>query len=288
MIVVTGAKGVVGAPLCVELSRAGRQFIEVSRQGSPENTIKWDLSLTAGSQSLNIEHLLEGATCLIHCAPIWLLPSNLSLLKRAGITQIVVFSSTSVLSKRNSENKVEQQLVSQLASSENAIIQFCCNEEIDLTILRPSLIYGYGRDQNVSHIARFIRRYKFMILVGEASGLRQPVHADDLVSTALTCLNKPSRRQVAYNLAGRDILTYKQKVERIFTAISYNVRIVAIPLTLFRLALVCANKIGRFSYTAEMADRMSQNLDYDYSDAARDLAFTPQGFLEVPERDILK
>jgi len=287
MILVTGAKGVVGVPLCEALSKSNRDFLSVSRHSNNRDSIQWDLICSSERNRTNLKSSLEGVTRLIHCAPIWLLPANLAFLNEVGVKQIVVFSSTSVLSKKSSQNAHEQSLVTQLADAENKVADFCSLQKIDLTILRPTLIYGYGRDQNVSHIAKFIRRYKFMFLVGKASGLRQPVHADDLVNAALSCLTTRKHKKMIYNLAGRDVLTYREMVERIFNGLGYKTRIFSIPLNVFRLALTCANKLGKFSYTPEMADRMNQDLDYDYSDAERDLGFAPQGFLEQVERDLV-
>ena len=75
-------------------------------------------------------------------------------------------------------------------------------------------------------------------------------------------------------------------VKRIFEGLRQKPILISIPLWVFRPALAVAAKVSGFSYTAEMAERMNQNLDYDYVDASNDLRFHPQGFLEKPERDL--
>ncbi|MBL4671930.1 MAG: NAD-dependent epimerase/dehydratase family protein [Arenicella sp.] len=287
MIVVTGAKGVDGQPLSERLNELGRLYTSVSRRAGNSSThLQWDL-LQAPSAS--IERRLSNATALIHCAPIWLLPVHFDVFAKAGINKMVVFSSTSVISKQQTEDASEQQLVTQLSESEDAVKRLCLSRGIRLIILRPPLIYGYGRDQNVSHIAKFITRFGFMVLVGKASGLRQPVHADDLVSLALKAIDSvatENNQQRTYNVAGKDVLSYRQMVARIFQGLKRPVRILSIPLWLFRPALALAAKFSKFSYTPEMATRMNQDMDYDYSAAVTDLNFSPQGFLEQPERDL--
>jgi nucleoside-diphosphate-sugar epimerase len=287
MIVVTGARGVVGQPLCQRLAGEARHYTSVSRQvGGSSTHLQWDLSEVP---SATIEKQLSGATSLIHCAPIWLLPVHFDAFAKAGINNMVVFSSTSVISKQQTVDASEQQLVTQLSQSEDAVKRLCLSHGIRLTILRPSLIYGYGRDQNVSHIAKFITRFGFMVLVGKASGLRQPVHADDLVNLALNAIDAvatENNQQCTYNVAGKDVLSYREMVTRIFQGLKRPVRILSIPLWLFRPALALAAKISKFSYTPEMATRMNQDMNYDYSAAVTDLGFSPQGFLEQPERDL--
>lgn len=264
-------------------------FLEVSRQsqGYEENgakQIQWDLNQPLDPTLL---HQLEGLNTLIHCAPIWLLPDHLETLNGAGLQRLIVFSSTSVLSKAESSDPSEQRLVSQLSDSEQQIHNFCSEHKMALTILRPSMIYGYGLDHNVSHIARFIRRFGFFVLVGAAQGLRQPVHADDLVDACLNIIDKQITFGKTYNLAGAETISYRIMVERIFDGLGRPKRIFSLPLSIFRLALMIASKLGRFSYTPEMADRMMRDLNYDYDDALRDFSYRPRFFLENADQDLV-
>ncbi len=284
MILITGARGVVGVPLVERLSKSEQPYLAISRAPAKSAShIQWDLSQTPSD---SIIERLEQASILIHCAPIWLLPDQLPLLN--NLKNLVVFSSTSVLSKQSSPNDQERQLVNQLGRAEKALTSYCRKHDIALTIFRPSMIYGYGRDQNISHIAGFIRRFGFMLLVGRASGLRQPVHADDLVQVAFDALETNTTGQSVYTVAGKDIISYREMVTRIFIGMGRRPRVLRVPLWLFRSALIVAARLGRFSYTPEMADRMNQDLNYDYSKAADQLGFDPQGFLEQAERDLVE
>lgn len=284
MILVTGARGVVGAPLVERLEQEGRAYLSVSRASSAgHNQLQWDLHEPAEPEVLQA---MAQVDVLIHCAPIWLLAERLIDLQQTNLKRIVVFSSTSVLSKVDSTNKQEQGLVAQLKQAEHNITEFCLKHDWQLTILRPSLIYGYGRDQNISHIAGMIKRFGFMILVGQGTGKRQPVHADDLVEASLAVLENPECIGKVYNLAGNEVLSYRAMVERVFIGLEKKPRIVALPLMLVRLVLGLAAKISSFSYTPEMADRMNQNMNYDFSEAQTDFAYRPQAFLVKPQRDL--
>lgn len=284
MILVTGAKGVIGAPLVERLRRQGQAYCAVSRSVSENpNQLQWNLNEQADAPTL---HTLRNTEVLIHCAPIWLLPERLLDLRDSSLKRLVVFSSTSVLSKVASSNVQEQTLVMQLRESEQKITETCISLGWQLTILRPSMIYGYGRDQNISHIAGLIKRFGFMLLVGQGSGKRQPVHADDLVNASFSVLNTPTCVGKTYNLAGAELLSYRAMVERIFTGLGKKPRIIALPLVLVRLVLSIASKLTSFSYTPEMADRMNQNLSYDISPAQADFAYSPQAFLIDASRDL--
>lgn len=282
MILLTGANGVVGQPLGERLMAQNRVFKRVSRHAA-KGVIEWDLT-----QALNHsqKEAMHGITTLIHCAPIWLLSQHIEALHALGITRMVVFSSTSVLSKQSSNDESEQLLVTQLSKGESSLRTFAATHDLTVTILRPSMIYGYGRDQNVSHIARFIKKYRVMLLMGEASGLRQPVHCDDLVKACIAVIDEPNCFSKSYNLAGAEAISYRVMVERIFMGLRLKPRIVSMPLSVFRVGLKLASFFGKFAYTPEMANRMNQDLAYDYYAASIDFGYQPEPFLQNPQQDL--
>ncbi len=291
-ILLSGANGVVGFPLKSRLVELGHELVTISRHGSETKAsksanhvvVQWDLS---NSMPNTIRDKLLSIDVLIHCAPIWLLPAHLDALKALGLSRLIVFSSTSVISKADSDNLQEQRLVSQLANSETATQEFCAANNLNLTIFRPSMIYGYGRDLNVMKLANFIDKYGFMILVGKANGRRQPVHADDLVKACCDIIDNPVSYHVAYNLAGAEVLTYRQMIERIFLAMGRKPRIFSMPLSMYRFALRIAARFTSFAYTPEMADRMNIDLVYSNQQARQDFAYQPQAFLQSPQQDLL-
>lgn len=291
MILVTGANGVVGKPLCDSLQEQGLAFLTVSRKNASDEqrvnakafSVHWDLEQRANDTALQ---QIEQVDTLIHCAPIWLLPAQLNVFEHTKLSRLVVFSSTSVISKQGSADSSEKRLVEQLSSAERALEEYCSQHELNLTILRPSMIYGYARDQNVTHIARFIKKWRIMFLVGRADGLRQPVHADDLVDVSIAILQSTVTYGQTYTLAGQEVLTYQEMVERIFIGLGKRPRVIRLPLFLYRLALNIASRLTRFAYTPAMADRMNQDLSYDISPAQTDFDYRPQAFLAKPKRDL--
>jgi len=260
-------------------SRQSKRKQSNSKYAISKHVLQWDMQSDKQPQINNVQ-------TLFHCAPIWLLSKHIAYLASVGINRIIAFSSTSVFSKQVSENRHEQQLVSLLINAENELPKLCKKHHINLTILRPTLIYGYGRDQNITRIASFIRRFRFALLVGQAGGLRQPVHADDLVDAALKAKNATVTYGKVYNLSGQETMTYRAMVQRIFVALGIKQRIISCPLWLLRMVLTIAAKCSSFGYTADMANRMNQNLCYDASTAVNDFAYSPQPFLQNPQRDL--
>lgn len=284
MILVTGANGVVGQPLCERLAARQMPFLRVSRsERKGDNWLNWDMRHEPDQQAN--KQLLSCQT-LIHCAPLWHLSKHLDVIAASTIKRIVAFSSSSVISKQHSPNKKEQLLVSQLQTAENELQKACQDHAIDLTIFRPSMIYGRCLDQNVTHIARFIKRFHFVLLAGKGTGLRQPVNAHDLAEACATVIDNPRTYNRIYTLAGAEIMTYRTMVKRIFQAMDKRPMIISLPVSVLRVCLGHLAKVSNIDYTPEMANRMNADLAYDNQQAIADFNFSPDTFLRQPARDL--
>jgi len=282
-VVVTGASSQVGKFLLPLLSKAGHEVIAVSRDpdktGSPAIPgVKWgraDIAKDSGAVSA------ARPFALIHTAPIWIAPRFADGLKA---DRVIAFSSTSALTKAGSLSQKEREVARSLRESETALAETCAKTGAPLTIFRPTMIYGAGMDMNVTSIARFVKAVRLFPVIGPGRGLRQPVHAEDLAQACVSALENPASFGKTYNLGGGETLTYREMVERIFRGLGIAPRVIKIPAPLFRTALRMATVLPRFSHlTPEMADRMNEDLRFDYSEAQRDFGYSPRPFTFKPD-----
>jgi hypothetical protein len=139
--------------------------------------------------------------------PITALPARFDAISKLGARRIVALSSTSVFTKAASSDPSERLLSQRIRESEQRLAAWAESQSVEWIIFRPTLIYGRGRDRNVSEIARFIRRFGFFPIVGAAQGRRQPVHCDDVASACVRALETTHRVNRFYNLSGGEILT---------------------------------------------------------------------------------
>lgn len=217
-------------------------------------------------------------------APIWVLPQYFSLLEAYGASRVVALSSTSRFTKTDSSDAAENAVAACLAEGEERLRTWAESRGIDWVILRPTLIYGRGRDKNIAEIARFIRRFAFFPLLGKAMGLRQPIHAEDVAAACAAALNAPAAANRAYNVSGGETLPYREMVSRVFAALQRRPRLVTIPLVAFQLAVACLRLLPRYRHwSAAMAERMNQDLLFEHADAACDLGFSPRPFQPTAE-----
>ena len=284
-IIVTGATSIIGPFLLARLLEAGYEVHALSRKNNPDtvevNRLFWHQANIDHSEIDHPEQLpMVNAVAFIHLAPLWLLPPLLPALNSLQIKRVIAFGSTSLFSKADSAEASERQVAARLNAAEEMIRRDCDASGISWTIFRPTLVYDCGRDKNITRIARFISRYGFFPLLGEARGLRQPVHADDLAQACLLALDQPVTFNKAYNLSGGEILVYREMVEKIFGAIGKPIRFLIVPAWLFRLGIRGADLFpGKRNITSEMATRMNTDLSFSHSDATKDFGFAPKPFL---------
>jgi nucleoside-diphosphate-sugar epimerase len=168
----------------------------------------------------------------------------------------------------HSSDADERRVVASLISGEKQLINWAEKRGIAWIILRPTLIYGLGRDKNISSIADFIRRFGFFPLLGAARGLRQPIHACDVATACLQALLHTELANQAYNISGGETLAYDEMVRRVFDAMGKNSRLLHIPHLFFRLMLALSKLVPNFrGVSTEMMKRMNQDLIFDHSDA---------------------
>src|SRR5882757_8404152 len=173
---VIGGTGLVGSYIVEHLVRRGERPFVLSRSQQNRPGIDWFRGDLEQPDTLKFPPY----TTLYCTADAILLGSALPRLLNPSLRRIVAFSSTSVLTKQDTEVAAERETIRKLAEAEQEIAAACEAHNVGWTIMRPTLIYAEGRDINITPLSRLIRRFGFMPLVGGAPGLRQPVHAEDL------------------------------------------------------------------------------------------------------------
>jgi nucleoside-diphosphate-sugar epimerase len=268
---VFGATGMVGESIVEHLARSGNQTIGVSRRSSSHG--RW---LTADLTEPDALQLPE-VDVIFTAVPTRLLANASLAILRSNPKRIVVISSTNVFTKVDSRDENERASILALIEAEKRIIDQCKALGIEWTILRPTLIYKEGRDHNVSQIAGVIRRFGFMPLCGAASGLRQPVHAEDLAIGAIAAAKSPKAANSDYCATGIETIPYDEMVGRIFDGLSRRRRLLHLPPSLWKSAFSLAKPLFP-EVTPVMGERMLKDMAFDSSAAINDFGWTTRKF----------
>jgi len=273
-VLLFGTSGQIGEAACRRLLGAGWQVMAVSRQPRADRPgVRW----LQGDLASNIA-LAGSADLLLSCGPLDLFAQWY---ERAepSCPRVVAFGSTSASVKLASPDAAERDLARRLADAEARLLARSSQLGAALTVLRPTLVYGAGRDQTLSRIARLARRASLFALPRGASGLRQPVHVDDLAAAAMAVIDVPATHGQAYALPGGETLPYREMVARTLASLRPPPRLLELPAPLFALALQAARLAGRMPGAgAAMVARMGEDLVFDPGPAQRDFGYAPRRF----------
>ncbi|MCP3384579.1 NAD-dependent epimerase/dehydratase family protein [Bradyrhizobium sp. CCGUVB4N] len=273
---VIGGSGLVGSYLVDHLARRGERVVAMSRALRETAGVRWiqaDLRHADAPTDLNFTTLYCTASAI-------LLADALPRLLTPSVRRVVAFSSTSVLTKQDTEVDEEREMIRSLTRAEEAVVAACERAHIDWTILRPTLIYAEGRDTNITPLSRLIRRFGFMLLVGGAPGLRQPVHAEDLAIGAIAAAASPAARNKFYALPGAETLTYREMIGRIFDGMRRPRRLISVPPWLWRTIFGAARPLFPTANVA-MGLRMIKDMTFDARPATEDFGWKARSFHPV-------
>ena len=149
--------------------------------------------------------------------------------------RVLATSSMSAASKRDSPLVAERALAARLCAAEQTLGEVCARRGIGWTILRPTLIYGAGRDHSLTPLARRARRVRLFALPA-GRGLRQPVHAADValaLRAAALCATPPN---AVLELGGGERLPAAQMFARVRASLPFTTLGVPLPRALLRVA----------------------------------------------------
>lgn len=213
----------------------------------------------------------------IHCAAIWNIAGLSYVLQVLGAKHIVAFSSTSLLTKEHSSSPEEQEVSRKLAEGEAALKTEAQTWQLGYTILRPTMVYGAGIDQNITRIAEIIDRKHSFTLPKEATGLRAPVHADDLALAAIKALTNPAANGKTYTMQGGTSIQYHKMVAKICKQLNLPPKIFFVP----KLHILCAilHKFSKKVPHPAVALRMQDDLVFADDGAIAELGIQPRAFL---------
>jgi len=269
-----GGSGQIGAALLQRLLSGDWQATALSRATQADaprlHWLRGDLS--------SIPALPARVEAIFSCGPLdafarWYAGSGIQ------AARVIAFGSTSVATKRDSRDRHERDLVARLRGGEDAVFAAANARGAAATVLRPTLVYGAGRDATLTRIASLARSYRWFPLPRGASGLRQPVHVDDLADAAWRAIDAAAAFGRGYDLPGGETLAYREMVMRVLAALQPSPRLVELPAPLFQLALLAARAGGRADSLGDAAvARMREDLVFDAAPAQRDFGYSARAF----------
>jgi nucleoside-diphosphate-sugar epimerase len=269
-----GATGPIGKSVCQRLLDRGWQVIAITRQPgvTAQSGVEWQAGALPDVALGN-----DYFDAVVSCGPLdlfaqWFTQSQIQ------TKSVVAFGSTSVHVKQSSPDQSERELAQRLRQAETQLETVAAQKNIAITLLRPTLVYGAGMDKNISRMARIAQRYGFFLLPRDATGLRQPVHVDDLADAALIVVEQTGKGMRSYDLPGGETLSYREMTRRVLQSLQPPARLMILPGILFTLVAKTARLLGLHDAGEAVLARMRDHLVFDDSAARADLGYTPRPF----------
>jgi|TARA_B100001063_G_C16728118_1_gene537650 nucleoside-diphosphate-sugar epimerase len=149
----------------------------------------------------------------------------------------------------------------------------------NITILRPTMIYGNHRDINFSKLIKFIDKFKIFPIIGNGQNLIQPIFVNDLSKAYFDLIkNKDKTFNKNYNLAGKNSLKYADLLKLIEKEFKKKIFSFKIPIV---LAIILVNflkiiSFGKFPLNSSQIKRQSEDKIFNINDAINDFNFSPR------------
>lgn len=155
-------------------------------------------------------------------------------------------------------------------------------DKINITILRPTMIYGSSRDRNMNKLIKFIDRFPIYPIFGNGNNLMQPVNAKDLaIAYQQVIENSEITINENYNLSGKYPIKYKNLISTVSQHLNKKTVLVKLPIIFSRFFVrICRKLVPKFLLNEEQVLRMKEDKDFTHLKATKDFGYNPMSFEE--------
>jgi nucleoside-diphosphate-sugar epimerase len=209
--------------------------------------------------------ICDGSTVLIHCSRPEILTSLLT--RKPNIDRLIALGSTRVYTRFPDDK------CARLAAMSHVIRM----GDIPATILHPTMIYGAPGLNNIERILKIARLSPWIPLPENGKALIQPVHADDVLTALLICLNDESTTDKTIVLAGKSPVSYREFIELCIEIEGTRCRVISFPYLLLTLLGLLTQIVPRIpAIGLDELRRLLEDKNFSTTDAEELLGRAPQ------------
>jgi nucleoside-diphosphate-sugar epimerase len=278
-IVLTGAAGLVGQNLIVELKAQGyTRLVAIDKHEYNLNILRRlhpcvDTVLADLAEPGGWENAFAGAACVVQLhaqitgkRPELFVRNNLDATQRvldaarnARVPYLVHISSSVVNSVANDDYTSTKKAQEKLVAASG--LRHCT--------LRPTLMFGWFDPKHLGWLARFMAKTPLFPIPGDGRYMRQPLYERDFCRCIVRCIEDEPDGAV-YDICGDTRIDYIDIIRTIKRAKGLRTLIVPIPYALFRWLLrVYALFSGKPPFTASQLDALSAGDEFRGIDTRR-------------------
>lgn len=227
----TGTRSQLGAAVLPLLAARGDAVVAIAQEaGTNAPNLRW---VTGRLPGIAVPTPPQGFDAILSFGPMEKLAEWLTSQTERPARRVIATSSMSAVSKQSARFEEDRDIAQRLLSGEQSLRAACARWQIPCLILRPTMIYGLGLDQNLSSVVRASLRRKVFI-APQSDGLRQPVHAQDVATAALRAALLPTALEETIEIGGGERLTVRDMFRRVHRSMPRHTLFVPAPLPMMR------------------------------------------------------
>ncbi len=229
-VAVIGGTGLVGRHLIDELAARGHTTIAIARR----SVAGWHQGFAAADATRPhaLERLLADQDAVVFAA------GSLRQTRGQAFHDIYVSAIRNLVQACRTHHIRRVILVSSLGARPTSRSSFhrakfagedlASRSLLDVTVLRPSIIFGVD-DDFVNPLARFLRRMPVAPLPGRGSARLAPIAAADVARAIAQALDRPDTVGAAYDLPGPESLSIAEIYDRVMQSLGTHRPKVSVP-----------------------------------------------------------
>ncbi|MHB1020321.1 MAG: SDR family oxidoreductase [Coriobacteriia bacterium] len=276
MLLVTGITGHSGGYFLQELidHAYGGRIRCVVRQKSDtaallKSGLEADLAVGDPSDQVFLDRVMDDVETVVHIASIRHSAGVVAAAVRSQVSRVILVHTTGIYSKFKSasaEYRAIEQAIDGMRMPSTGIV-----------ILRPTMIYGYLGDRNMSVFIKMVDRLRLFPVVDGGQSPVQPVHGSDLGRAYYQLLIHPEVTEGEYTLSGERPVSMRELFSMISSALGKRTTFISVPLAggVFLARVLKILSLGQLDYIERM-QRMGEDRAFPHDDASRDFGYRPK------------
>ncbi len=228
----------------------------------------------------SLDKLVRGADTVVHIAGIWYTIALLEAIERAGGVKHVILVHTSGIYSRH-------KMASQVYKDIEERMQPFLDRGMNVTLLRPTMIFGDLRDHNISKFIRMVDRFPVMPQIDGGEAFVQPVNARDLGQAYYRAAMHEHLPELSYICSGERRVSVRELCSMIGADLGKKTRFISFPMGfgVFGAKALKAVSFGRIDYV-ERVLRLGEDRSFSHEAAARDFGYEPEPFAVGLKREV--
>lgn len=221
-----------------------------------------------------VSQSMQGVETVVHIASIFFSRTVMEAAIKNQVKRAIFVHTTGIYSKYKSASEEYQSIerdIQEMIKTNGSDIQ--------LTYLRPTMIYGYLNDRNMIVFIKMVDKLRLFPIISGGKNLLQPVHGRDLGRAYYQVLMSEQIKTGDFILSGERAITLKEMFVLISGFLNKKTHFVHVPmfLAVFGAKLVKLFSINKFDYVEKVL-RMGENRHFDHENATKAFGYQPMSF----------